>query len=593
MVVFRYKLWFRLLFLVLLLVLLAVTGRGGSMVVQMAPVFLEPLLMPLLIPVVLVSLVLLLGVVLLAYTVLFYWMYRLEFGESVLQARTIYYPFLHPFCCAYADVIQVRRGVVRGSLEIVPRQGTPLRVGTRAFEGGSDRLLGELFKRVNAERVEPDLQVSLWKYTWFDRFSLAFLVFFVIFQVFYLYLSIGHDFVLASVAWNSAWGGALGASVEAFALGPDGTPWIVTEVGLGNDCRVHHITNSGTQTWDLPDDVDSQLGCGFPRSVAQDGDGRPVVVYGDHLLLWNGEEWQHEPFAPAESGLSVSSGWVASRGSLVWGTARAADSSETVLFYLDLSSEEWRVVPPPDSAVSDGLTMSHRFHQSVDGSLLVLMTGENQVRFYLLRDDGWLEPGYPIFMPSPAGVSSFAADSTGRIWLLLDAGSGKYALGRFDPETTAWDWSELEGEQDLYKDYRSMEVDERGRVWLSGSAYRKQSADVATFAGLVLDVFELTADGQARWLECYTPDNSNYQGGYSMSFSGTRLGVDGRMWAADERLVWLDSTVRDLPNPVPDWVLSLTGTRSRVIFPLCSLGVVIIYVAVYAVAQRARRPGGT
>ena len=233
--------------------------------------------------------------------------------------------------------------------------------------------------------------------------------------------------------------------------------------------------------------------------------------------------------------------------------------------------------------------MSYRFHQSADGSLLVLMTGENQIRLYLLRDDEWLEPGYPVFMPSPAGVSDFTVDSAGRIWLLLAVGPGKYALGRFDPETTAWDWGELESEQDFYGYYRSMEVDERGRAWLSGAVYRKQSAGVGVFEGLVLDVFELTADGQARRFVRYTADNSNYQSSYSMSYSGAHLGVDGRMWAADDRLVWVDSTAHDLPNPLPDWIVAVTSREGRLILLSFSLVVLVMYAVVYALVWRVKR----
>ena len=578
MVVFRYKLWIRLLFLFFLLVFLAVMGWLGSMTVRMTAMFSEPFMMALIIPSVFVSLVLLLGVVLLAYTALFCWTYRLEFGESVLQLHTIYHPFVHQFCCAYEDIVQVKRGMVRGLLEIVPRKGSPLRVGARAFEGGSNRLLDELFERVGAERFEPDLRVSLWKYTRFDRFHVAFLAVILFSQVVNLYLSAGHDFVSTFVAWRSAWGGGL-ATVEAFALDADSTPWIVAETGLQDDCRVHHITKSGTRTWDLPEDVDQLPGCGFPIGLGRDDAERPVVVYRDHLLHWDGEAWQREAFAPVEDGLRVNSGWVASRGTKLWGAAESADGS-TVLFSLDLSSGEWRVVPPPDSAVDDGLAMSYRFHQSVDGSLLVLMTGENQVRFYLFRDSEWLEPGYPILMPSPAGVSNFAADSAGRIWLLLEAGRGKYALGRFDPETIAWDWSELDSGCDVCgKRYFYMDVDALGRVWLRGFDDE----------GRVLDVFELPSEGSARHVVRYTSDNSNYQSGHSTNFSDVRLGVDGRMWAADNRLVWLDSAARELPSPLPDWTLSLTSIEARFILLLCVSVVMMMYAAVYALAQRARR----
>ncbi|MBN1976646.1 MAG: hypothetical protein JW918_04515 [Anaerolineae bacterium] len=576
------------MFLFLLLILLAVMILVGSVVAQIALVFSVPSVMPLLILVVLVSLVLLLGAVFNAYTVLFFWTYRLEFGESVLRMQASYHPFLPPFRCAYDDVVRVRRGVVRGLLEIVPREGKPLRVGVRAF-GGRDRLVGELSKRLDAARIEADLETSLWKYTWFDRFNIAVLILFILSQVVYWYLSIGHDFVLASVAWKSAWGRALATSVEAFSLDSDDTVWIMTETGLGNDCRVQHVTNSGTRTWDVPDGMGRLPGCGVPIGLARDDAGRPVVVYEDQLLHWDGEAWQHEIFAPVENGLRVNSGWVASRGIRLWGTAETANGSGSVLFGLDLSSGEFRVVPPPASAVNDGLAMSYRFRQSVDGSLLVLMTGGSQVRLYLLRDGEWLEPGCTVFTPSPARVSSFAVDSAGRIWLLLDAEPGKYDLGRFDPETATWDWSEFESGQDFYRDYESIEVDERGRVWLSGSAYRRRGANVGIFEGLVLDVFELTADGQAHQLVCYTPDNSNYQGGHSMSFSGVRLGGGGRLWAADDRLVWLDTTARELPSPLPDWILPLTGTEARLILLLGTLVAMGMYAGVYALACRAGR----
>lgn len=581
--VFCYKLWVRLSFLFLPLILLAVMGWLGSMTVRMAAMLSESFMMALLVPSVFVSLLALLGVVVFGYTGLFIWTYRLEFGESALQRHTIYYPFLGPFRCAYTDVVQIRRGVVRGSLEIVPHEGKPLRVGARMLEGGGDRLLDELSKRVATECIESNLKVSLWKYTRLDRFHLAFMTTLILSQAVYLYLSIGHDFVLAAVAWKTAWGGAFATSVEAFALDSDDTVWIITEAGLENDCRVHHIMGSETRTWDMPDDVSRLSGCGFPIGLARDDAGRPVVVYGDQLLHWDGKVWQHEFFAPVESGLRVGSGWVASRGARLWGTAESASGSESVLFSLDISSGEFRIVTPPASAVNDGLVMSHYFHQSVDGSLLVLMTGENQVRLYLLRDDEWLEPGYPIFMPSPAGVSNFLADSAGRIWLLLEVGRGKYALGRFDPETTAWDWSELDsGCNACGERYFYMDVDTLGRVWLRG--YDSN--------GRILNVFELPSGGSAQHIVRYTSDNSNYQSSYPMSYSGVRLGSDGRMWAADDRLVWLDSTARELPRPLPDWILPLTGGGARVVLLLCALVASMMYAVVYALAQHARRSRG-
>ena len=104
MVVFRYKLWLRLFFLFLFLILLALMGWMGSISVQMVLRLSEPFMISLAIPSVFVSLLVLLALVLFGYTVLFYWTYRLEFEESHLQTWIIYYPFVHPFRCAYDDI---------------------------------------------------------------------------------------------------------------------------------------------------------------------------------------------------------------------------------------------------------------------------------------------------------------------------------------------------------------------------------------------------------------------------------------------------------------------------------------------------------
>jgi hypothetical protein len=167
------------------------------MSVQMVLRLSEPFMISLAIPSVFVFLLVLLALVLFGYTVLFYWTYRLEFEESHLQTWIIYYPFVHPFRCAYDDIVQVRRGVARGLLEVVPREGKPLRVGARAFEGGDERLLSELSQHIGAERVEPGLRTRLWKHTWSDRLRVAFVVVIMVSQFGLLGLSIGRSLIPA------------------------------------------------------------------------------------------------------------------------------------------------------------------------------------------------------------------------------------------------------------------------------------------------------------------------------------------------------------------------------------------------------------
>jgi hypothetical protein len=196
-VVFRYKLWIRLTLLFLLLILLVLVGWIVSISVRMVLRLSEPFMMALAIPSVLVSLVGLLVSVLFGYTVLFYWTYRLEFAGSHLETRTIDYPLVRPFHCAYGDIVRVRRGIARGLLEIVPRQGRPLRVGAWTLAGQGESLIEELFKRVDDGCIQPNFEDRLWKYAWFDYFRLVVAAVIFISQFGLFGLSVGRNIMLA------------------------------------------------------------------------------------------------------------------------------------------------------------------------------------------------------------------------------------------------------------------------------------------------------------------------------------------------------------------------------------------------------------
>jgi hypothetical protein len=197
-VVFRYKLWIRLTFLLLLLILLGLAGWMGAISARMLTRLSDPFVMALAIPSVFVSLLILLVCALFGYAVLFYWTYRLEFGPAYLETRMIDYPFVRPFRCAYEHIARVRRGMARGRLEIVPCEGSPLRVGVRALEGPGEGLLDELLKRVGAERVQSDLEELLWEVAWFDRFRFAVTAIILASQSVLLGLTLGRGLLLSS-----------------------------------------------------------------------------------------------------------------------------------------------------------------------------------------------------------------------------------------------------------------------------------------------------------------------------------------------------------------------------------------------------------
>lgn len=539
---FRFRLSYRLLVLTLFGGVLTFAGWVGLETVRILSIALEPisiLFMAFWVFLMIVS-------VALGGVCLYYWTYRLEFGETSLQTRAIYHPILrsvlrpscyapmiHLFSCKYDDIVRVQRGEMRGILAIVLRSGRTIRIGSGWFDGSKNRLLDELARHISVERIEPGLADALWKRTRADLLRIISTIPVVLVFGIFLTLPTADLIARGQTGWHSV-ARVSPLSVKGFSLDSDGAPWLIAGTGTGSQYRVYHVSEAGTRVWKPPLRVNGRE-YSRPLAVGGNASGEPWIIFPTQMLHWTGAEWQQTPFPGGK--IQNRYDKMAVAGSNLWALALTAEGSDEVLWSMDFSSGESHVVLLPNSAVQAGLSV-YRFHVLTDESLLVFAGGSGDIQgvFYLLRDGQWQMLGYPAEWSSSGVVQDLTMDSIGRVWVLYRIYGGDRVVGdtlsRLDPESMAWAWWQLEPQGSWT--YWSMEVDTLGRIWLADS-------DSGSLA-----VFQLTSDDRLYEIVRYTPENSNYE------YGPFRLGPDGRMWSLGDRLVWIDSNVATLPRPLPD-----------------------------------------
>lgn len=519
-------------------------------------------------------------VVVLGYVVLSVWIYRLELGETHLRLRTIYHPVQRPFRCAYSQIQRIQRAHMRGILAIVLEDGRWQTLGANSFEGGAERLLAELSRRLPAERIEADLAAALQRHTRQDRrFRLLALTNLVTQSALLLGLlttllqSVGVDFLRSHTAWKAATSLPPLSHVEAFSLDNDGSPWMAIRTGFGEQYTLIHVGAGKSQSWRLPPEA-GELSLTGPYGVGRDPGGQPWAAFMHGILYWEGESWKQIPLPQSdrpEIPLTAS-------GSGIWVLPRVTAGSS--LYRLDLSAGTSAALPLPAAAAQADLTIHHA-HLLPDNDLWVLFSHQETYRVYRLRPEGWEETGIPL--PQLANnlfISDLTLGPEGKIWVLRMRESAQ--IGAFDPGTQTWSWYELPSPASSGSEqrYDGIQVDALGRVWIegteSGETYEK-----------FVDVFRPTATGKLEKVVRYTTRDSNYQQG--LSSSRLRLGPDGRMWSADDTLAWIDSNAALLPAPLPAWVTSFSSSRSKniaVAITLCVAVLNFIVVMWYALQWR-------
>jgi hypothetical protein len=432
--------------------------------------------------------------------------------------------------------------------------------------------------------IEPNLETVLWVWTRKDRWAAVLTGLLVLVYLIYFFdLAIGSDFVLKRIAWTTAWDGGFGTHAQVFSLEGESVSWLVTTGFLQDTFSVQRVGDGDIQTWAIPASIGGWRELGTPAGIASDRADRFWVICSEQVVHWTGDAWQTMPFLPDGTTLDLYGTGLVTQGTQLWATTRTGDASGAGLFTLDLNGGDLQAVPLPTSALQEGLVLHHRLHPLAGGTFLALTEGKNRHRLYFFNGDGWQEPGYNVEIAPSSEIVDFTRGPAGRLWVLVETlAENSYSVGWLDPKALTWTWNSLvPGCESCRTTYYSVEVDARGRVWLAGYSHRGQ-----VWSGPVLDVFEPQPGGTARYLVRYTSDNSNAQDVFGRPL---RLGPDGRLWAADGRLVWIDSTAQDLPQPLPDWIVIATSSTSRLVAALVMFVLNIVLLWGVMAARRAQR----
>lgn len=515
---------------------------------------------------IMVVIFLLIGVVL-GYWVLFAWKDRLVISDAHVERRGLSHFRIYRGPVRYDDVVRVRRGAY-GTIVIERSQGRKFEIVPKVFDGGHEAILGELRKRIPAERFEVDLERSLYERTLWERRAV---IFFIAGSLIYLLGAFSDDLfdkARQDLAWKTEIRAKLLAeSIEDFALEADGSIWLLVQNRPGDyedpqSYEVRHLTGSETETFQFPS-LDVLFPEGPPESrsphpsgitVTKEGVPRVFFFLIDPALVWKDSQWEWERSQPYELQL----------GRSYFDILLQSDNSQ---YWEKLAATRKVQVTIPSSGVVEEVDLGpelDRYAIVFEGeprgwTMIHLRSPERRLFLFAYRDD-------------PSGSSYFELEvrdlPLGEFWDLTDSTVGPdgsiYALirpfeyckndivtffsGKLDPETAeGWIWRVLQYPQDCddVHDPREFVVDVRGRVWIQG--WRQ-------VAGYDPSVFDKPQSDPLD-LILYTEDNS----GFHMSHR-LEVGPDERIWSMDmtgDALVWIDPDVGNLQKPLPAWVATL------------------------------------
>lgn len=508
------------------------------------------------------------------YTCIYWWSFRLEFNDTHLETKGLSFPFNKHFRCPYDAIVRVAAGEMHGVLTIVPKAGRPLRIGANNLEGGVPVLLKALSRRISADRFQSELQTALHKHTRFEKWYWVITILYIVALIPYFYTGLGHDFVKSRVAWTTAVNTGDFYSVETFSLDPDGSVALLASKGFPREYQALQIVDAQQTEWAFPPEDEllrkNNL-IGFdPRTIVIDKAGNPWVTNTlGGLVHWTGNSW--EWFVFPDGNMKDTAINLAKTDKGLIAKVASEDTHETYLLQISPASGETQVLSSPVSNIEGELRWRDT-RTTARGFISVIADVRGHGYFYIFDGEQWqrLTETPENFRLNLEG--DFSLDPSGNLWVLSPQFSASNTqatnvVGRYIKSENNWQWIFITSDE--Y--YESFMVDSRGRLWLKAKEH--------------VDVYEIAPDQSAHQLVSYTPDNSNFQNDFSKD--ALHMGVDGRLWVADRKLVWIDTNALNLPSPMPEWEIALTSNEANwfLWWPL----LMIVQVVAIIMSWRLRR----
>jgi len=431
----------------------------------------------------------------------------------------------------------------------------------------------------------------------YSRWRIQLLILLMVLQLFLLFIIARRNFQLMQIAWTITDWSPNRYEIETVTIDGIGDPWYIDRTLFFNQgYQLRHVTDKKTESWDLPSITFEEA----LFSAVMIGKGnQPWLLLGKRLAHFDGNQWIFltTPFdAEIHNYLSPS---IAFHGPIVWGIDNA--SNGTRLIRLDLSQEP---IQTQEILLPNGLDeQQFKFDCIVpveDNNLLAIISNNVEVDFYYFQNHLWKNiTSFVKTQSSNIYVNDIAVSSDGQIWIVLtDWIRGKH-IGKFDPREGSWKWLEIEHTKiaDREFEYEQIAIDALGRVWLSAVQLRpkiktglvvngEQDNLVYTPEYNTIGVYNETRDDKLVEVRHYTTANSSLE---NNRMSRVLLGPDGRIWTWDRQLAWMDSQKRDLPLPLPEWIVFITN--QEILLPIMVF-ILILLVSLIILRQLFRRRAG-
>jgi hypothetical protein len=453
--------------------------------------------------------------------------YRIAFGEGHVEENRNLRPFSQRVKIEY-DQIKSVSYEWPGVLVISSFGADKLKVAPNSMEGGKQNVLNLIKTHLPKEVVEDKLSEKIENVRPFEKRSMY--VAYVI-MVFCFVALFGSDLLsLFSISWNvyGHWGAR---DVAGYQIESQDSIWVVT-TNFGGSAEVIHY-GENVSRWKLPDpktSIDYH-----DAIVLSDSQGLPTVINREgEIYIWTSKgEWSQIRFPEGYTPWIFGDDY-ASFQTEAWFILHR-EEEDNVLAHFRAGSNKIDLIELPDSA-EEGEDEPYRISVLPDGTVLVL-AGKHESTVFIYKNDEWQDEIYMVNDHDDMVIKDFTMDANGHFYFLhVGFFTDKNIVEMIAAGRTVE--TQLPGLDDDSR-YEHLEVDRNGRLWIDGGYESK------------VTVLKPVWGGTAEEIVSYTDSNSSFSGD---SDEGLRLLSNGQIWSADRKLVWIDSNLERLPQPLPAWV---------------------------------------
>lgn len=469
--------------------------------------------------------------------------YHVTLGEKGLSVGRVPTRFQKPACLDYENVARVSRGGMRGLVRLTSRRSDAVQIDASVLQGGPERLLAELERRLPAGVIEADLPRRVRAYQRSEVLTILLgvgawsLVLVMVFLT-----GDGYNTLRKWVGWR--WDARLGRQTawSAFALDPEGNPWLSIHHWPLSERFIAHLLPDELQLFSLPAGPTASQ---FPHSLGYDAAGHPWAIFDHEVLHWSEGEWHSLPLPVGGFSIVL---WDPSSGALAVNHQNPRLDANS-LYEVSWENGSLQPIPLPSGVEING-NFFWQAHLLPDQTMLGYFRTEGAQRVYIFRQGSWQEEGYALTAPPDGYIQDVTQDSQGTLWAVAENRDGHLYVGRFAPQAGQGSWFSAGFCCGQVQYARGIEVDRRGRIWISAVA-KTALSDFLPFTA----IYRFDGKEALEFVLYYSDANSGYGDGVNDLLYA---GVDGRFWNG---AAWIDTDAERLPPPLPEWLLPLRNKR--------------------------------